>query len=83
MPNQLLISNSIINISMNLRIYFFRFFKFVVSSPSLLWCLGLNLFVLTINGQSVTIDGHPDGKRFDGIGVVHGGEVTSSANCFA
>ncbi|MCX6238016.1 MAG: galactosylceramidase [Bacteroidia bacterium] len=40
-------------------------------------CLFLSLFVTTINGQTINIDGAAGGKRFDGIGAVSGGGATS------
>ena len=62
---------------MNSRTFFFKFSHAGVSLPSLLFCLTLSLFVITINGQTINIDGTAGGKRFDGIGAVSGDGATS------
>ena len=63
--------------AMNSRTFFFKFSHAGVSLPSLLFCLTLSLFVITINGQTINIDGTAGGKRFDGIGAVSGDGATS------
>lgn len=77
MPDKLLISHSSTNISMNLRTILIRFLKSVISSLSVLWCIVLSLFVITVSGQTININGQAGGKRFDGIGAVSGGGATS------
>jgi hypothetical protein len=53
---------------MNSRTFFLRFSHAGISLPSLACRLTLSLFVLTINGQIINIDGKASGKRLDSIG---------------
>ena len=45
-----------------------RLLKPGTSLLSILWCLALSLFVITINGQAINIDETASGKRSDSIG---------------
>jgi len=48
-----------------------------ISFLSILCCVIMSLYGMTIQSQTITIDGTAGGKRFDGIGAVSGGGATS------
>ena len=62
---------------MNSKTNHFRFSAKGKPLFSVMCCLMLNLFVTTINSQTIIIDGKAGGKQFDGIGAVSGGGATS------
>ncbi len=62
---------------MNSKIKSFKIIHSDTYLPLMLLCLIMIFFLITVNGQSVNIDGTAGGKRFDGIGAVSGGGATS------
>ena len=63
--------------AMDTRTFLLRFLRSGISFTLVLLSLILSLFVITIDGQTINIDGRSDVKRFDGIGAVSGGGATS------
>jgi galactosylceramidase len=63
--------------AMDTRTFLLRLLRSGISFTSVLLSLILSLFVITIDGQTINIDGRSEVKRFDGIGAVSGGGATS------
>ncbi len=62
---------------LNSKITSFKIIHPDIYLPSMLLCLIMSFFLITVNGQTVNIDGTAGGKRFDGIGAVSGGGASS------
>lgn len=62
---------------MRLKNYFSKFLCTRMSLQAMFCCLVLGMTAISVQGQTINIDGTAGGKRFDGIGAVSGGGATS------
>ena len=62
---------------MSLKIVFSKSSNSDITCRSILCFIILGLFITTVIGQTIKVDGKAGGKRFDGIGAVSGGGATS------